>query len=56
MGLELQAIEFETRVGRGQGRVDDARDLRIQLENVLTELSRRRPRRLIREGPRQLAR
>ena len=41
MGLELEAMEIESALewAEAQGRLDDARDLRIQLVNVLTELS-----------------
>ena len=41
MGLELEAIEVESALewAEAQGRLGDARDLRIQLLNVLTELS-----------------
>ncbi len=40
MGLELEAIEIESALewAEAQGRLDDARDLRIQLVNTLTEL------------------
>jgi hypothetical protein len=41
MGIELQAIELESELewAEAQGRIDDARDLRRQLVNVLNELA-----------------
>jgi len=41
MGLELQAIEIESELewAEAQGRVADARELRVQLVNVLNELA-----------------
>ncbi|MEY2434197.1 MAG: hypothetical protein QOC92_3922 [Acidimicrobiaceae bacterium] len=41
MGIELQAIELESELewAEAQGRIDDARDLRRQLINVLNELA-----------------
>lgn len=40
MGLELEAIEIESALewAEAQGRLDDARELRIQLVNTLAEL------------------
>jgi hypothetical protein len=41
MGIELQAIELESELewAEAQGRIDDARDLRRQLVNMLNELA-----------------